>query len=247
MLTWLRTPSTLNANLAWAFNNPLFSDVNFVFPSETPYRYTHPLSTTTTTTVAGMEEVQWGEESGDVVYPSQRLHAHKVILCARSPYFKALLLGGLRESRDKNIYVDTSTASSPYHSGVSHLNGGVSLMTFHAMVRYLYTNGVEMEETSGEDWLNLLVAANRYSITPLKQLCQDVLEQSVDVENVACLFALADTQQALSLRAACSSFIINHVEVVRRTDSFVSLSEELKFELKKREEMKHKRKRLINK
>jgi len=33
-----------------------------------------------------------------LVVEEQEIYAHKLILCARSPYFKSLLLGGLKET-----------------------------------------------------------------------------------------------------------------------------------------------------
>ena len=53
----------------WAFNNPLFHDVVFV--------------------------VDDGDGDGDGENV-RRIPAHKVVLCARSPYFKAMLTGGMK-------------------------------------------------------------------------------------------------------------------------------------------------------
>jgi len=53
--------------MMWAFNNPLFHDVVFV--------------------------VGDGDGDGENV---RRIPAHKVVLCARSPYFKAMLTGGMK-------------------------------------------------------------------------------------------------------------------------------------------------------
>jgi len=76
---------------------------------------------------------------------------------------------------------------------------------FTSLMRYLYTDEMELE--NDEDRLDLLVLANLYSVESLKKLIEDDLMQSLDFENVSCLFALADTANALNLRRKCLHFI----------------------------------------
>jgi speckle-type POZ protein len=56
---------------------------------------------------------------------------------------------------------------------------------------------------------HLLVAADRYGMGRLKQICQSILCncKSLDVENVATLLALADQHHCSKLRNACVNFI----------------------------------------
>jgi len=70
LLTGSETTESLrySRKMLWAFNNPLFHDVVFVV----------------------------GDGDGDSEKNVGRIPAHKVVLCARSPYFKALLTGGMK-------------------------------------------------------------------------------------------------------------------------------------------------------
>ena len=60
--------NSISREMRWALNNPLFHDVVFVV----------------------------GDGEGDGEKNVRRIPAHKVVLCARSPYFKALLTGGMK-------------------------------------------------------------------------------------------------------------------------------------------------------
>lgn len=57
---------------------------------------------------------------------------------------------------------------------------------------------------------HLLVAADRYDVRRLKQICEGILCKSPDVENVATILALADQHHCNNLRNACVEFIAYH-------------------------------------
>ena len=64
-----------------------------------------------------------------LVVDGQRFRAHRVILAARSDYFRALLYGGMKESQLSEIeLMDTSLAA------------------FKHLLRYIYTGQVGTEE-----------------------------------------------------------------------------------------------------
>ncbi len=132
-----------------------------------------------------------------------------------------MLLGYLKESREKEIVVH------------SQLNAGTVIRypIFAALVKYLYIDEIEVD--FDEDRLELLILANHYSIDRLKNLCENDLIQSIDPENAACLFSLADEQNALNLRAKCLAFMSdakNRAEVLSSW-SFEELGPDLKEEV----------------
>lgn len=57
-----------------------------------------------------------------LVVEGQKLHAHKVILAARSEYFRALLYGGLKETNQSEILLPD-----------------VPLKAFKNLLKYIYT------------------------------------------------------------------------------------------------------------
>lgn len=149
-------------------------------------------------------------------YSDKRLYGHKVIICGRSPYFKALLLGGLKETSQKEIIIntteeDTATTEgsvlrkSSYEAIDAVTSSQIRYEVFASLMKYLYSNELELE--NDEDRLDLLVLANLYSVESLKKHIEDDLVQSLDFENVSCLFSLADTSNALHLRRKCLEFI----------------------------------------
>lgn len=176
ILTRLKAPSLLNKNLRWAFDNPHFYDILFLyqnslsFPSfndvkqkqtlidddenDQPTLSLPSVSSSFTSSSSLYDRDEQEEMNGRI------LHGHKAIICARSPYFRAMLLGGLKESRDRTVRVDSSQIRFPI---------------FYALIKYLYINDVELEDDG--DWIELLVAANQYSVELLKEICEDVLEQ----------------------------------------------------------------------
>jgi N-acetylneuraminic acid mutarotase len=256
ILTRLKTPMSLNKNLRWAFNNPLFSDICFVVKDKSGFN----------------EEHEKGKQKEDHEAHCKRIYGHKVIVCGRSPYLKALLLGGLKEATQKEIIINADEGdqetSAMLIDGDDKAKGQVKAVdavtsseiryeVFFALMKYLYT--MEMELENDEDRLDLLVLANLYSVDSLKKLVEDDLIQSLDFENVSCLFALADTASALNLRRACLEFMTeneNMLAGVKLTWSYSDLISGLKKEIetfwiskqareKKREKQQSTHKRLL--
>lgn len=58
-----------------------------------------------------------------------------------------------------------------------------------------------------------------------------LLQECVDIENVAQLFQLADTYNATDLRAFCFYYMLQNLELVKKTEGFKHLGPELKTEV----------------
>ncbi|ELR18451.1 SPRY domain containing protein [Acanthamoeba castellanii str. Neff] len=244
ILTRLKTPSSLYKNLRWAFNNPRFSDVRFLVRERTRSEREEE------------EELFGGHLKGkerDADSPAtaptaQRVYGHKVVVCGRSPYFKALLLGGLKETSQEEIVINPSDdeglgddmavegefarGRGSFDAVDAVTSSAIRYAIFTSLMKYLYTDEMELE--NDEDRLDLLVLANLYSVESLKKLIEDDLMQSLDFENVSCLFALADTANALNLRRKCLHFITeneNTLQGIKLTWSYMDLSGELKEEI----------------
>ncbi|GLH13655.1 BTB/POZ domain-containing protein 9 [Gryllus bimaculatus] len=74
------------------------------------------------------------DEYSDVVLTveGQRFHGHRVILAARSEYFRAMLYGGLRESQQAEIELK-----------------GTSLQAFRGLLKYIYTGHMSLANQKG--------------------------------------------------------------------------------------------------
>jgi speckle-type POZ protein len=70
------------------------------------------------------------------------------------------------------------------------------------------------------------VAADRYAIERLKLICQSILCNNLDVQNVATTLALADQHHCDKLKHACVEFMCcsNNVQDVVATQGYMDLA-----------------------
>jgi speckle-type POZ protein len=152
--------------------------------------------------------------------------AHRAVLAARSPVFKAELFGSMAESTMSSITLHDITPA-----------------TFKTMLRFIYTDELpaedEHQDSSTEMIQNLLVAADRYALDRLKIICAQKLWDKVSVDTVAAILGFAETYNCQELKNKCIDFfaVENNFKQVMFTDGYAMLL--LKFpliiaELKKR-------------
>lgn len=117
------------------------------------------------------------------------LKAHKVIIAARSPFFRALLTGGLVETRQNVIDFEDAQPEE-----------------FEALLRYLYSRTIDYANIS--DYIvPLFTLATRCEARGLKHTLESLIAFNLDSSNVASLLVLADQLTALSLKQAAIEFI----------------------------------------
>jgi len=68
-----------------------------------------------------------------IVVAGQKFHSHKLILAARSEYFRALLFGGLKESSQQEIELKAC-----------------SLLAFKGLLKYIYTGRMSLANERDE-------------------------------------------------------------------------------------------------
>lgn len=182
---------TLSTNLACAFNNPLFSDLVIRLPHEGDHeKGDGDLPSTTDDQVDGT--------SSSSSWAHREIKAHKCILAARSQYFRAMLLSGLRESYLGEMIV-------PDH---------IRPLIFTNLLRYLYTGSIDI---TPETVVELFIAANEYSIVPVIKQSERMIENALDLENVTDLLDLANLHGSNELKQVCINFVLK--ELNRPNDS----------------------------
>ncbi|CAL4997499.1 unnamed protein product [Urochloa decumbens] len=137
-------------------------------------------------------------DGADVTFSVQGeiIKAHKTILAARSPVFKAQFYGQMRESRMGHVTVED-----------------IQPVIFRALLRFIYTGSLHGmgDDLVGDDYRDtlwhLLAAADRYAMDRLKLLCQSILSKNFHVETVAATLALADQHNCDKLKEVCIEFI----------------------------------------
>eukprot|EP00976_Prorocentrum_cordatum_P106651 1194495-Prorocentrum_minimum.AAC.4 len=93
------------------------------------------------------------------VVEQQRVPAHRSVLSARSAYFKTMLSGGFLESDSPEIHIH-----------------GTSCAAFRALLKYLYTDCMEVEE---EVLFDLAVLCDQYQVERLYTHCMRRLTKGV--------------------------------------------------------------------
>jgi speckle-type POZ protein len=136
-------------------------------------------------------------EASDVSFKVGRetFAAHRCVLAARSSVFKAELFGPMRKTRARSVTIEDMQPA-----------------VFRAFLHFIYTDSLpDLDDLQGNDHCemirHLLVAADRYAMDRLKMLCQNILGNNLDVENVATTLALADQHNCVKLKDLCVEFL----------------------------------------
>ncbi|KAI3884597.1 hypothetical protein MKX03_001448 [Papaver bracteatum] len=154
--------------------------------------------------------------------------AHKSILAARSPVFRAQFFGLVGNPAD----METLAIEE------------VEPFAFKAMLLFLYSDELpEEREFSDSDspftsttlTQQLLAAADRYDLPRLKVMCEEKLCEDITVDNVATTLDLAEKHQCLQLKTICLNFAAkpeNLGEVIK-SDGYANLEKSLLTDLLK--------------
>uniref|UniRef100_A0A0E0EJ97 BTB domain-containing protein n=1 Tax=Oryza meridionalis TaxID=40149 RepID=A0A0E0EJ97_9ORYZ len=157
------------------------------------------------------------EEVGrDVVFSveGESFAAHKLVLAARSPVFKAEFYGEMIERGTFSIDIK-----------------GMQPSVLRALRNFIYTDVLpaDIGDLEGDDNVemirHLLVASDRYATDRLKLMCQSILGKYVDVKNVATTLALADQHNCDRLKDVCIQCIssLDEVDAMVRTKGYANL------------------------
>ncbi|KAL6654204.1 hypothetical protein ACP70R_007669 [Stipagrostis hirtigluma subsp. patula] len=152
-------------------------------------------------------------EGADVMFEvdGETISAHRSILAARSPVFKAQLLGPMKENTAVCMWIDD-------------MEGRV----FKAMLDFVYTDSFPKID-QGETVVmaqHLLVAADRFGLERLKLMCEDKLCNYVDTSNVETILALSEQHGCHGLKEACFEFLMSgsNLKEAMATDGFDHLT-----------------------
>ncbi|CAO2142446.1 unnamed protein product [Urochloa humidicola] len=136
-----------------------------------------------------------GELGGDVTFEvdGEELVAHKYMLAARSPVFKAQFFGcPMKEKAAARVRIVD-----------------VEARVFRAMLHFIYTDS--LPQIAGGDKIivaqHLLVAADRYCIERLKLICESMLCTFINKRIAATTLVLAEQHGCHRLKEVCLRFL----------------------------------------
>lgn len=161
------------------------------------------------------------QEFTDVIFvvEGSKFYAHRVILAARSEYFRALLYGGMRET-DPNTEIEVKDTTAP---------------AFDALLKYVYTGKMFLGECREDTILELLSLAHKYGFLALESALQGYLKATLSIRNVCIVFDAAVLYQMRDLCSTCLNFLDRNAVEVLSTDGFSCLTKSSLVEIIKRD------------
>ncbi|XP_018331680.1 BTB/POZ domain-containing protein 9 [Agrilus planipennis] len=160
------------------------------------------------------------QEYSDVtlIVEGQRLYAHKVILAARSEYFRALLYGGMKESNQAEIELPDAP-----------------LKAFKTLLKYIYSGHMFLLTTREDVILDTLGLAHQYGFQELETAISNLLRQLLALKNVCAILDTARLYGLDQLVKVCHTFLDQNASEILVHESFAQLSQASLVELLKRD------------
>ncbi|KAL6093493.1 hypothetical protein STEG23_030055 [Scotinomys teguina] len=135
-----------------------------------------------------------------LVVAGQEFRAHKAILAARSPVFRAMFEHDMEEKRKNRVDIDD-----------------LEPQIFKTMMNFIYTGKAPDLDSMAD---GVLAAADKYGLERLKVMCEDALCRNLSVENAAHTLILADLHSSGQLKTQALDFITAHASEVPETSGW---------------------------
>ncbi|KAJ3677170.1 hypothetical protein LUZ60_002894 [Juncus effusus] len=134
------------------------------------------------------------QEGADITFElnEETIVAHKYVLAARSPVFKAQFFGAMMKTESNHVKIED-----------------VKPEVFRLMLHFIYTDMLPAQEAeiSSEMAQHLLVVADRYGLERLKLISAEILCENLSVENSATTLVLAEQHNCQQLKEVCIDFV----------------------------------------
>lgn len=128
---------------------------------------------------------------------------HRLVLAASSPFFKAMFLSDLEESKKREIVL-------------RDVEPGIMGM----ILRYLYTSDINLTEQNVQD---IFIVANMYQIPSIFSVCVSYLQEKMVLGNCLAIFRLGLLLDCSRLVLAARDFICERFQVVAKDQDFLQL------------------------
>lgn len=122
----------------------------------------------------------------------EKYHAHKLILRTRSPVFDRMFSHHMIETITGVVKIDD-----------------IEPAVFYQVLRFIYTN--EFETTDNDKIFKILIVADKYDIDDLKSECENILANSLTIENFQRTITFADDLNADRLKKMCIVYLIDNI------------------------------------
>lgn len=130
--------------------------------------------------------------------------AHKHILSARSPVFRAMFERDTKENQENTVTIPD-----------------IDQETLRAVLRFMYSGKINEDLAKS---YNLLIAASKYVLDGLKAECENRLSENLKAQNAVECLTMAEIYSAGGLKAKALQFIRKHLRDVTQSPDFMTLS-----------------------
>lgn len=134
---------------------------------------------------------------------NSKIYAHKIILSAASPYFKAMFTGEMTESKQDKIIIRDIDESA-----------------MEMLVDFCYSSKITVDEKSVQ---TLLPAACILQLQDVQNYCSEFLRSQLDPSNCLGIRAFADTHSCIELQSIAEKYMQNNFIDVIESDEFLLL------------------------
>lgn len=155
--------------------------------------------------VAALNDLRASKDLFDVTLQvdDSRFEAHKVVLCASSPYFRAMFTSAYTESSQSTVVLHDITSGA-----------------LEQIIDFFYTSKLTISTSNVQE---LLSAACMLQVTALKDACCEFLRRHIGVSNCLGVCAFADTHSCLQLRTLSEDYARRHFTRVVQSEEFLQL------------------------
>lgn len=134
---------------------------------------------------------------------TKTIYAHRVVLAACSPYFRAMFTREMAESRKMEITIKD-----------------VDEMAMDLLINFAYTASITVEETNVQV---LLPAACLLQVIEIQEICCEFLKRQLDPSNCLGIRAFADTHSCRELLRIADVFTQHNFQEVMESEEFLLL------------------------
>jgi hypothetical protein len=149
-------------------------------------------------------------EGADVTFnfgnqtPHQTLKGHSLVLAAGSPVLAAMFQHNFKEMNAGKVVE------------IADINSEV----FAVVLQFLYTGEVDLKNA---DAAEVMVAADKYAIDPLKEECASCMSENLTLENVTSHLVLAHLHNVPTLQEATSVLIARNAKSICSTEDWMGV------------------------
>ena len=146
-----------------------------------------------------------------LVVDNLRLPAHKVVLAASSPVFKASFMSELTRGDEFKIDIPV------FHPHTE----SIGTESIEELLNYVYTREIKISEENAK---KLFIVADFFDILSLREACAEFLLINLKPSNCLAIQIFAERyHQLLRIHEAASKYICNHLGDIWKTEEFLSL------------------------